>query len=207
MNSDNKFLIGVLIVVVLVIGGIVYSSTHKPVTKLNVDLTQGQKVGPDTAKLKIVEFGDFQCPACAQEAPVVRAFQQQNPNDVQLIFRNFPLITIHANTQLAARAGQAAALQGKFWQMYDLLYSDQGQWESLSDPTNTFIGYAGQLNLNTTQFKTDLNSEAVKNVVTADYNYALAQGFDSTPTFVVNGQKYTGGITNSQWQQFLNSTN
>jgi protein-disulfide isomerase len=205
LSSDAKFFLAVIVAAVLVIGGIVYYSTHQPVQKVtNLDLSQGQKVGPDSAKVKIVEFGDFECPACGDEAPIVRQVQASNSN-VQLIFRNFPLITIHPNAQIAARAGQAAAIQGKFWQMYDQLYSSQSQWVNQSDPTDTLVGYAGQLGMNESEFKTDITSSQVKSVVTTDYNYALSQGFDETPTFVVNGTKYTGALTASQWATIINT--
>ena|SRR5579872_694783 len=204
MSSDSKFFIAVVVIAVLAVAGIIYYSTHRPVQKINVDLSQGQKIGPDSAPVKIVEFGDFQCPACAEEAPIIRQVQQNNPN-VQLIFRNFPLITIHPNTLTAAHAAQAAALQGKFWQMYDLLYANQNTWADQSNPTNNFVAFAQQLGLNISTFKSDMNSTQVKNVVNNDYNYALSQGFDETPTFVVNGQKYTGVIPADQWKTLISA--
>ncbi len=203
MSSDGKFFLGVIVAVILVIGGIVfYSSRHSNSKLSNIDITDGQKLGPDNAKVQIIEFADFQCPACAAAAPEVRKIQQENP-DVQLVFKNFPLLTIHKNTAQAAAAGDAAAKQGKFWDMYDKLYASQSEWEGNSDPTAHFVAYATNLGMNGDQFTTDMNSDAIKNSVQDDYNYALSLGMNETPTFIVNGMKYTGGMTEDQWNTAL----
>lgn len=203
MSSDGKFFLGVIVAVILVIGGIVfYSSRHSNSKLSNVDVTDGQKLGPDNAKVQVIEFADFQCPACAAAAPEVRKIQQDNP-DVQLIFKNFPLITIHKNTAAAAAAGDAAAKQGKFWEMYDKLYATQSEWEGNADPTAHFVSYATNIGMNADQFTADMNSDAIKKSVQDDYNYALSLSLNETPTFIVNGTKYTGGMTEAQWNAAL----
>ena len=204
MNSDSKFFLYVVVAAILVIGGIIwYSARPTAVVKINnVDISDAQKIGPDNAKVKIIEFGDLECPACAEAASGVRAAQASN-SDVQLLFKNFPLETIHPNAVIAAQAGVAAGKQGKFWQFYDLMYANQSQWVDLSDPSAQLAAYATQLGMDATQFTIDMNAPATHTSVQNDYNYALKLGFDQTPTFLVNGVKYVGAQTTAQWNQII----
>lgn len=205
-SSDSKFFLGVVIAAILVIGGIIFYSVKHPsgASISNIDVATAQKIGPDDAKVKIIEFGDFECPACQAAASGVRAVQANN-SDVQLIFKNFPLISIHKNAQIAAQAGVAAANQGKFWEIYDAIYANQTQWQDNTDPTPHFIAYAKTIGMDTTKFTQDMNSDAAKKLVTDDYNYALSLGMNETPTFVVNGTKYTGAQTADQWKAIIDT--
>lgn len=204
MSGDSKFFLGVVVVAILIIGGVIFYSTKHPsgASISNVDVANAQKIGPDNAKVRIIEFGDFECPACAAAASGVRAVQANN-TDVQLIFKNFPLLSIHKNAQISSQAGVAAANQGKFWELYDALYANQAQWQDNSDPTPHFISYAKTIGIDTAKFTIDMNSDASKKLVTDDYNYAISLGMNETPTFVVNGTKYTGVQTADQWSKIL----
>lgn len=205
LSGDSKFFIGVVIAAVLIIAGVVwYSSKHGSSlgSISNVDVAAAPTVGPNNAKVKIIEFGDFECPFCAQAAPGIRAVQTQN-SDVQLIFKQFPLISIHKNAQSSAQASYAAQQQNKFWEMYDLLYANQDSWANNADPSPVYITYAKNLGLDIARFTSDMNSDAAKNEVQKEYNYALSLGLNETPTFIVNGTKYTGPQTADQWNQIL----
>lgn len=187
---DKRFLL-ILAALVLIIGGIFFftkaktsapgqGSTNKAVSSH----TQG-----DNKKVVLVEYGDYQCPACGQFYPIVKQLQAKYANDITFRFANFPLIQIHKNAMVGARAAEAAALQNKFWEMHDLLYENQNTWSASSDPNPYFIQYASSLGLDITKFKQDMASQAVLNTINADTSEAQAAGGTGTPTFVLNGKK------------------
>jgi len=149
-------------------------------------------IGPDNAAVTIYEYSDFQCPFCAKAAPVLEELQAKYPNDVRIIFRYFPLTSIHPNASLAAQAAQAAGLQNKFWQMHDLLFAQQSEWSALS--TDDFTAWlkekAVSINLNTTRFMDDLVSDTVVQRVNEAEASALASKLNSTPTLMFNKFPY-----------------
>jgi len=205
MSGDAKFFLGVAVAAVLVVAGIVVFSSHKSSSKVSadsLDYSIGHKLGPDSAPVKIVEFGDFQCPACMSARENFETVQKNNGDKVQLIFRHFPLPQ-HKNGLKSSLAAEAAGKQNKFWPMYDLLYINQTQWEQLDDPTDTYVNYAKQLDLNTDQFKKDMADSATKKAVTDDSNYGQALGVNETPTFYVNKVQYTGGRSVADWQKLV----
>jgi protein-disulfide isomerase len=102
-------------------------------------------------------------------------------------------------------AAEAAGKQNKFWPMYDLIYSNQQQWENLDNPLDTYVNYAKELDLNVDQFKSDYQNAETKQVVEKDRDYGLALRVDSTPTFYVNKVKYTGGRTAANWQALIDT--
>jgi len=207
MSSDSKFFLGVVIAAVLVISGIIFFSQKETSVQsgdtVTVDTTVGQKLGPDDAKVKIVEFGDFQCPACAAAAADFRLAQEKNQADVQIIYRHFPLTNIHPNAEAGALAGQAAANQGKFWEMDALLYQTQKDWASQTDPRNYFYALADQLGLNRSQFISDMGADSTKKIVQDDVSYGDSLSVDQTPTFFINGQRVTGPQTIDAWQKLI----
>ena len=200
MSSDGKFFLSVVIAAILIIGGVVFYSARKPAATTNVDTAVGEKRGPEDAKVKIIEFGDFQCPACGAAEPKLRIALNNNPADTQLIFRNFPL-PMHSNAIPAAKAAAAAGVQQKFWEMHDILFDKQEEWSNLSDPMPKFLEYAQQLSLDTNKFQTDWGSDAVAKKVTDDQAYGNSLGVNQTPTFYVNGKQIAGGLSVEQWQQ------
>jgi len=201
MNSDSKFFVGILIVAALAIGGLIAFTSVKKNTS-NVDTSQGHKKGSDSAPVKIVEFTDFQCPYCAVAAPIMKQVVADNPDKVQLITRYFPLDQ-HVNSMPAARATEAASRQGKFWEMYERIFADQTTWESSSDVYGYFESYAKQLGLDLNTFARDYNDSSEITTIQADYNYGISLGVDSTPSFFVNGTKYTGAKSAGEWQKII----
>lgn len=156
--------------------------------KINFDIIgNGYSKGPDNAKVTIVEFSDFQCPACKQMSKVMDDIVNNYPNDVRLVYRNFPL-SYHQYATKAAQAAEAAGLQGKYWEMHDLLFDNQNK---LSD--NIFIDLANQLGLDINKFNQDFTSTEINDKIKAD----LDQGQNTlqiggTPTFYINNVEYTG---------------
>lgn len=149
--------------------------------------------GSATAKVTMVEFGDYQCPACGVAYPYIKQIVDQyasNPN-FNFVFRNFPLPQ-HANAPEAAEAAESAGAQGKYWEMYDLLYQNQKDWVDAADPTSVFVGYAAKIGLSVDTFKNDLATNKYKAVIDADKSDGEKAGVNATPTLYVNGTKLGG---------------
>jgi len=178
---------------------VVYTLTTKPV---QTDFPQVNKIATTDhvkwsadKKNVLVEYGDFQCPACRVYHQFLADFEASSSANspvtkkVTFVYRNFPLFQVHKNAYPAAYAAEAAAKQDKFWQMHDLLYQKQDGWAELANPTDYFVGLAQKLNLNLNKFKTDLNSQEVRNKVEADLQSGNLAQISSTPGFFYNGQK------------------
>jgi hypothetical protein len=188
---DKKFLI-ILGVVILALGGIFVLSSQKtkaPSVNSTATVTNHSRGNTTNAKVEVIEYGDFQCPACGQFFPLVTAVQQKYNDTVKFTFRHFPLDTIHKNARAGARAAEAAGKQGKFFEMHDLLYKNQAVWETSSDPLTIFSGYAQQLGLNISDFKAYYASEEANASINADLQEGKNKGVSGTPTFYINGKQ------------------
>jgi len=146
----------------------------------------GHQLGPDTALVTIVTWGDFQCPFCARMAPVLAHARQKYGSDVRIIFRHLPMVA-HRQAQLAAEAGVAAAEQGKFWAFHDQLFARTGK---LSRPE--LEQYAQAAGLDMAAFRAALDDRRHRDTVAAEAADALALGVDGTPTMFVNGRPVVG---------------
>lgn len=186
---DKRFWIIVAIIVVAFGGFIVVNNRNKA----NAPDTQSKGTPTENVRgsgpVELVEYGDFQCPACAQYHSVVEQVIEKYQDDVTFKFRNFPLVSIHPNAFAAARAGEAAAQQDKFWEMYDKLFTSQNEWSGSKNPMQSFEAYAKQLGLNVEKFKTDFASSATNDAINADVAAGEKLEVQSTPTFIVNGKK------------------
>jgi protein-disulfide isomerase len=143
--------------------------------------------GPADAPVTLIEYSDFQCPACEAYYPLIERVYASSTVPIRMVYRHFPLPQ-HRNAIPSARAAEAAALQGRFWEMYSLLFANHTQWTELSDPTTIFESYAERIGLNVPKFKTDLDSKAVTDAVDAASAEANRIGLFQTPTFFVNGK-------------------
>lgn len=181
------FIIGTVLLVMLLasFGG---TSTIGGTLKFDVTAEDQYKGRPD-AKAVIVEYSDFQCPACSATYPLLSQLVKNYPNDVQVVYRHFPLISIHKNALLSAQAAEAAGLQGKFWEMHDMLFNSQRSWSSNPNPKELFVRYANSLGLDTQKFEVDIISEEVKEKVQADLREAQQMGLNKTPTLFLNGKE------------------
>jgi cyclophilin family peptidyl-prolyl cis-trans isomerase/protein-disulfide isomerase len=148
--------------------------------------------GPENAKTTILEYSDFQCPYCAMIAPVLAELQEKYPEDIRVVYRHFPLITIHDKAAQSSQATEAAGLQGKFWEMHDLLFEKQAEWSELS--TDDFEKWlsekAAELKLDVNKFNKDLSSDEIKNIIDKAYTDAEQLGVGGTPTIFINGLYY-----------------
>ena len=138
------------------------------------------------AKVTLIEYSDFQCPACAVYYPMVKQLGQEFKN-VSIVYRHFPL-SQHANARVAAQASEAAGQQGKFWEMHDMLFDNQNSWAGSTSAEQTFTAYAQTLGLEMEKFKTDYNSSETKTKIQADYQSGVSE-IDGTPTFFLNNKK------------------
>lgn len=149
-------------------------------------------VGPETAPVTLEEFGDFQCPPCGRMHPVVEQLKKDYGGRLRFVFRQFPLQQIHKNAFTAARAAEAAGMQGRFWEMHDLIFDNQTQWAESPEPRPIFNEYAKRIGLNVEKFQTDLAGQAAADRVMADYQRGTSLGVGGTPTFFVNGRELPG---------------
>jgi protein-disulfide isomerase len=190
---SRRFLIILVVLAVLFGGFLVFSKTKQNSKKSdnnsNNSSLSNHTAGKGTKGVTLVEYGDFQCPACGSYYPTVEEVRQKYGDDITFQFRNFPLVQIHQNAMVGHRAAEAADKQGKYWEMYNALYKTQQTWSVNANPTAIIESYAAQLGLNVDQFKKDYQSAAVNDTINADIKAGQALGVSSTPTFFINGKK------------------
>lgn len=155
-------------------------------------------------EIAIVEFSDFQCPACRASQEPLNDILERYEGRVRLIYRHLPLTTIHPNAQAAAEAAEAAHLQGKFFEYHDRLFETQSEWSAESNPADLFVSYAGDIGLDVQQFRNDLEREEIRSVVSRDNLEATRLGLSSTPSFFVEGQRVDLGNMETVIATFLN---
>lgn len=148
---------------------------------------EDNKKGATNPTVTLVEYSDFQCPACAQYYPMVKQLASEFPDDLQVVYRHYPLVQIHKNAQSAAYAAEAAGKQGKFWDMHDMLFNTQNVWSPLENPNEQFEKYAQSLGLNIDTFKADSASKEVRDRVQRDVSGANSMNIGGTPSFFLDG--------------------
>lgn len=150
------------------------------------------------APVELVEYGDYECPYCGRAYPVVKEIKQQLGSDIRFVFRNFPLTKIHPNAFPAAVATEAAALQGKFWEMHDLVFEHQ---QVLNE--EQFLIFAESIGLDKERFQKDLQQKILADKVEQDFESGIRSGVNRTPTFFINGKKYEGEWGDNQLLEHL----
>lgn len=197
MTTETKILGAALVLTVgLLLGGVFFLSRGESsqgitgTTVSQINYAKGQKVGSDSAKVKVVEFSDFQCPACQAAEPATRKVRADYPKDVQFIYRHFPLPQ-HSYGRQAAVYAEAAGEQGKFWEMHEKLFETQAEWSALSDNDVTafFLALTKQLGLDENKVKQAITDSALKSRIDEDVAEGQRLGVNSTPTFFINGRK------------------
>lgn len=201
MSSDNKILLIIVAVTIVILGIGVFllgrTGSAKPSveqTEVSIDYSKGQKIGSESAKVKLVEFSDFQCPACKAAQPEVESLLSAHLDNFQFIYRHFPL-TQHRNARKAAVLAEFAGQSGKFFEMGSKLFSTQDKWEALANPTDYFVGLAGELGLDAQAARKALDENARMDVINDDVNEGTKINVDATPTFYINGKKINLGPT------------
>jgi protein-disulfide isomerase len=186
----NKRVIGIIIAVVIVIGGFLVLTKPKPKTAATTTPPSNHIEGKGSKGVTLVEYGDFQCPACGSYYPVVKSLFEKYKEDIYFQFRNYPLEALHQNARAGSRAAEAASIQGKFWEMYDALYQNQKSWKDSSDPLSFYTAYAKQIGVSDiAKFTADYKSTAVNDIINADLQAGQKFSITGTPTFVLDGIK------------------
>lgn len=212
MNKETK-IIGILAVVTVIamIGGAILlggqSTSPTPGASVSPQVLVSDSSytkGNPEAKVQIVEFSDFQCPACAGVEPVVSKVTDEYGDKISFVYRHFPLPQ-HKNAILASLAAEAAGKQGKFWEMHALLFEKQAEWAEEGGAKELFISFAKELELNEEQFKSDLDDQVLKDKINKDKADGDALGVNSTPSFYINGGKYTGALSYDQMKSLIDS--
>jgi len=144
--------------------------------------------GPAAAPVTLVEYGDYECPACGAAYVTIADLRSTLGDRFRFVFRNFPLSSVHLHAGAAARAAEAAALQGRFWEMHDVLYENQEALEP-----DDLLRYAEELGLDLGRFELDFQSEQCIQRVRHDFLGGVRSGVNGTPTFFINGLRHDGG--------------
>ena len=187
---DKKFLVALAVILGIFVGYVyVVKKDNKSSSSSTSNVSSSNHArGAGTKKVTFTEYGDFQCPVCGQYYPIVKQIEAKYGDDITFVFKNFPLDSIHPNARAAHRAAESAGKQGKFFEMYDLIYTNQSGWSSSANAAVVFEGYATQLGLNLSTFKADYSSEEVNNIINADAEEGKKLGVSGTPTFFLNGR-------------------
>ncbi len=197
MTQETKVLVGIGIITIAIVAGAIFFLSGRQVTQNgNQQVADPQilvrqnsnKISSGTSRVTLVEFGDYQCPACGAVHPVVKEMLEENKGKITFVFRHFPLPG-HKNAEIAAEAAEAAGEQEKYWEMHNLIYENQAEWSEGSDPLSLFVGYAKTLQLNSDHFRKSVESKKYSQKITQDKNDGLALGVNSTPTFFLNGKR------------------
>lgn len=163
----------------------------------DIDVSGSPSMGPDDAKITLVEFSDFECPYCSRGKAIVEQVRKAYPKDVKVVFKHFPL-SFHKNAKPAARAAMAAHEQGKFWEMHDMLFKNQ---RSLNQ--ETYIRLAKQLDLDLEKFKADLDSGKYDKQIDKDMQIGTKAGIRGTPGFAVNGVMIRGAVPFAEFKKVI----
>jgi len=143
--------------------------------------------GSANGSIKLLEYGDYQCPFCGAAHPIVKEIQRRLGDDLLFAFRHFPLTNIHPHAEHASEAAEAAGAQGNFWGMHDLLFENQG---ALQD--ENLVEYAAELGLDQTRLNREVTSEVYARRIREDFKNGVRGGVNGTPTFFINGERYDG---------------
>lgn len=156
-----------------------------------LDLTDKDWVrGASEAPATLIEYTDFQCPACGAYYPIVEQLSKEFEGKLKFVVRHYPLIQIHPNALGGARAAEAAGRQGKFWDMYNLLYTNQTEWSLADDPMKSILpAYAGQIGLDVEQFRKDMADVTIDDKINHDRETGNELKITGTPSFFLNGKK------------------
>lgn len=208
MNTKRIFTWATFILIIgLITWGMVLASKKadkeaKNIASVDSVLSTDNIKGSTTTKVTMIEYSDFQCPACGLYFPMVEKVVSENPEKVVFVYRHFPL-TQHPNAIPASKAAEAAGKQGKFWEMYDLLFTNQKNWEESTTAKVIFESYAKKLNLDMDKYSSDFDSKEVIEKINNDQKSGIKAGVNSTPTFFINGKKINNPQTNEQFKKLI----
>lgn len=204
MQNYRPFLIIALVLVIAIVSAfLLLRSSRTQISNVasQPSFPAGSKTEPGIPAQTVVtleEFADYQCPPCGELHPSLKQLKQQLGPNLNFIFRNLPLTTIHKNSLIAAQAAESARMQNRFWEMHDLLYENQNLWSDDVNPRTIFLKWAADLGMDTTRFARDLDSKQVNLRIEADQEAAAELGINGTPTVLVNGRQLRPEVTNAK---------
>ena len=211
MDTQKRIIVwfsAVLVIVIAAIGSYQVATqpaeglTHKDGTmNLPLDQTDWTK-GSKNPKLTLVEYSDFQCPACGAYYPMVEEIYNEYKDKISFTYRHFPLPQ-HKNALAAAYASEAAGVQGKFWEMGDLLFKNQSEWSEVVLPGSIFEGYAKKIGLDMAKYKVDAASDAVKARVERSAQSGKLSAINHTPTFFINGKIASNPTSKAEFKALI----
>ena len=189
---------GALVLTAVIIGAFLLAGAKpgeapesNPVASLPPVSESDWVIGSATSTNVLIEYSDFQCPACASYFPLVEQVVKEYSGEIKFVYRHFPLAQ-HPYAPSASAASEAAGMQGKFWEMYRILFENQTEWVAAADESaakKLFAVYAARLGLNATQFSSDIEKAEVADKVMEQYRGGVAAEVNATPTFFMNGYK------------------
>ena len=158
--------------------------------------------GDKEALAALIEYSDFQCPACGSYYPILKKVTEDLSAKVRFAYRHFPLPQ-HKNAKLAATVAEAAGKQGKFWEMHDLIFQNQSDWSEEKNAAILFAKYAQDIGLDLARFQTDVASDDIKAKIENDYKSGVKAGVDSTPSFFLNGKKIANPRNYDEFKNYI----
>ncbi len=204
MNRTTWIIVGALCI--LGLAGLVVFTKKDSVDVASIDPAKvisatdtalgDQTSGNAKAKVVVFEYADFQCPGCGGAHRNLPKIQELYKDKILFVFRNFPLTTIHPNALAAATFAEAAAFQGKYWEMNDILYNNQTSWSGISSDkrTETFVSYATQIGLDADKLQKDLSDKKIQAKINRDRALASKLGVNSTPTLYIGNTQVDGTV-------------
>lgn len=207
-KTMTRWGIGVVVALVVMVGWWKLASQPAP----NGNPSQPTEITSDdwikgnmAAPVTLLEFSDFQCPACASYYPVVKQLLEAYPETLRVAYRHYPLTRIHANAIPAAQAAEAAGRQGKFWEMHDRLFEQQERWAKAGNAEELFAGYAQELGLDVTKFRADLADPAVRQKINRHQDSGTQLRVQGTPTFFLNGKTISSPASLEEFKQLVDA--
>ncbi len=206
---EYKFLLirlGVALTILVLIGTIYVLRNNQPTPggipeELQVREDDWVRGDHSLARTTLVEYSDFECPACGIYYSVLKQLEAETGSDLLVVYRHFPLSAIHPNAELAAQAAEAAGAQGKFFEMHDKLFEEQKVWSRNESPRELFIGYAKELGLDEGKFIDIMDDESTVRKITESVAEARLLGAKGTPTFFINGTLLPNAPTFAEFKQ------
>ena len=188
-------IVGAVALITLAGGAVLYHAKGVPLLTISKNRLASGTGGSESTHIRgqpdapvtLEEFGDFECPPCGRLSDPINQLERDYHSRLRVIFHHFPFAT-HQHAQEAALAAEAAGLQGRFWEMHDVLYREQAAWSKAADAQSLFNAYAGMLGLKIDRFKKDMESGEVKKRVNADQQEGAALGVTVTPTIFINNR-------------------
>ncbi len=210
MSQEAKVLTGIgLVSILLIVGAVIFLSKSSPTpqnvisdSKLLVK-SDSHVLGSNQAKVTIVEFGDYQCPACGQAHPIVQRILNDYKGKINFVFRTFAFLG--PESTWAGEASECAGEQGKFWEYHDYLYEHQNGENKGTFSKENLKNFAKSFKLNTEQFNLCLDTDKYSQKVSNDRADGQDLGVNSTPTFFINGEKNAGVLTLETFKSKIDS--